>query len=459
MADTFGREKTLLEERAGVFEGLKGYMDRLTAGEKLTVEDRTEIKNRNARIDEIDADIEALRVYGKREAVRDEAAETRGVSRDEADNSEARYEQAFVNWFKRGTRGISEEQRSLLESRDNTTVTLSTSGGEGLSAAADSAPGGYLIPQGFWQNLQVALKAYGGLLDRCNVIQTASGQPMPWPSVDPTGITGKYLTEVSQLGFGGDSAGTNYEFGQGMLNAWTIVSGVVLASLQLLNDSAFDVNQFVVDRMGEAIGRKVAAELQTGSGNSAMLGIQTALAAKADSGIGKGGVFVQQPGKVTLLGQATAAQKHQSSGANNIGFEDAQAMITYVDPAYRAAGRCAWIASDVTLAQLRNVTDAYGHPLWQPSVVPGNPDMVLGYPVVLDQNVGTAASNAVGGLLFGDFHTAMVVRQVNQAGTMRLTERYADFLQVGFLSYIRIDSRSNDLRAAVALKGASSDAS
>jgi hypothetical protein len=30
---------------------------------------------------------------------------------------------------------------------------------------------------------------------------------------------------------------------------------------------------------------------------------------------------------------------------------------------------------------------------------------------------------------------------------MRLDERYADFLQVGFLGFVRMDSRSNDLRA------------
>ena len=76
--------------------------------------------------------------------------------------------------------------------------------------------------------------------------------------------------------------------------------------------------------------------------------------------------------------------------------------------------------------------------------------MISGFPVVIDQNtssVSTTASTA-GGLLFGDFKTAMVVRQVNGAHTMRLTERYADYLQVGFLGYVRMDARSNDLRAA-----------
>jgi hypothetical protein len=37
---------------------------------------------------------------------------------------------------------------------------------------------------------------------------------------------------------------------------------------------------------------------------------------------------------------------------------------------------------------------------------------------------------------------------------MRLTERYADYLHVGYLGYLRCDMRSNDLRAAVTVKAA-----
>jgi hypothetical protein len=37
---------------------------------------------------------------------------------------------------------------------------------------------------------------------------------------------------------------------------------------------------------------------------------------------------------------------------------------------------------------------------------------------------------------------------------MRLNERYADFLAVGYLGFVRLDFRSNDLRAAVTVKAA-----
>lgn len=454
-------EKTILEKRAAAWDGMKAIIETVAAEKRdITDDERTEYDNRTGELKDLDADLERVRAYKTRDANRTEVAETRGVSRDELDSAEKRYEQAFVNWFKRGDRGLSGEQRAALDANSLTTAPGAP------AAGATGYDGGYMVPQGFWHNLQIAIKAYGGLLSHARVLQTDSGNPMPWPTIDPTAVQGYYVTEANQvtpsgLGFGGGTSSTSanvnvdYQFGQGMLSAWTIASGVVLASVQLLEDSAFDVDQFVSDRIGESIGRKVAQELHTGTGTSALLGVQTALAAKASSGVGLGGVFQQGTGSVYLLGSGTAPVAKTAARAV-VGFDDLQNMITYVDPAYRQMGRCCWVLNDVTLAQLKLVTDNFGHPLWQPNVQVGGIDAILGYPVQIDQNAGNipTAINTVGGLLFGDFATAMVVRQVNGAHTMRLTERYAEYLQVGYLGYIRMDQRSNDLRAAVAFKSA-----
>jgi hypothetical protein len=40
-----------------------------------------------------------------------------------------------------------------------------------------------------------------------------------------------------------------------------------------------------------------------------------------------------------------------------------------------------------------------------------------------------------------------VLRQVNSASVMRLSERYADYLSIGYIGYTRMDVRSNDMRA------------
>ena len=56
--------------------------------------------------------------------------------------------------------------------------------------------------------------------------------------------------------------------------------------------------------------------------------------------------------------------------------------------------------------------------------------------------------------MFGNLGPAMVMRVARDTTVMRLQERYADFLAVGYLGYYRLDIRSNDLRAAVTVKAA-----
>ena len=65
-------------------------------------------------------------------------------------------------------------------------------------------------------------------------------------------------------------------------------------------------------------------------------------------------------------------------------------------------------------------------------------------------------ASAAGGPIFGHLQSAMVMRVVKGASVLRLEERYADYLQVGFIGYQRLDIRSNDLRAAVVVKAAAS---
>lgn len=509
MTDTSVQIRELKEKKARLWDGCRAVMEKLEQGLELSVEDRSDFDSRNKKITEIDDDIRRVERYQDMSTVTEETrAHTEAGTRTDGTpktTEEKLYESAFVKFmsnrqdamttderrawgmystsgsirrpktdkvYEQGkdshgrdvrngfpqfaTRDVSwedSETRAVLDGNS-----LSTAGGEPAVAGATGFTSGYMIPMGFWHNLQIALKAYGGILPYIQMIQTDSGQPMPWPTVDPTQIVGRYITETNQLGFGGDSNGTDYQFGQGMLNAWTIVSGVILASVQLINDSAFDVDGFVNDRIGESIGRKVAAEIHNGSGATAFLGIETALSARGHQGTAAlGGVYrsgtsgnwaaTAGGSAFTILG-GTSAQTKLANGL--IGFDDVLGMISTVDPAYRNTGRCIFVSNDITLSMLRSITDAFGHPLWSPSVAPGQPDTLYGFPIIVDQNtsgVSTSASTA-GGLIFGDFKTAMVARQVNGATMMRLTERYADYLQVGYLGYIRMDARSNDLRAA-----------
>lgn len=449
-------EKRIREERAATYDGMVAIMEACKTGNRgTTVEEAADFDARETRLTELDADLARVVSVSERAKGIEEVAETRGASVDESVNFDKRHAAAFHSYLQGGMAAVASEDRALMFGQRTTldANAISTNPNTtAYSAGATGYDGGYMVPQGFWDNLQIALKAFGGISSYFNLVETSTGAPMPWPTTDPTAIVGSYITtEGTQLGF------TDIQFGQGMLNAWTITSNVFLASVQIINDSAFDVDAFVTDRIGEAIGRKVAAECQTGTGSSALLGINTALVARGVVAGASGGVYLSGTAvksSATAAGNVSTLQVPSGTAklaAGLMGFDDVLGMIAKIDPAYRASGRCTWVMNDHDLQALRTVTDAYGHPLWQPNVQTTAPDMIGGYPVAIDNNsvsISTTAST-VGGPIFGDLKSAMVMRRVNQAGVMRLTERYADYLQVGFLGFLRYDLRSNDLRAAV----------
>jgi len=259
-----------------------------------------------------------------------------------------------------------------------------TAGGADTRAELDSASmqtlpgqGGYMIPQGFWANLQVALKQYGGTSEHFRLVRTPTGTEMPWPTTNPTGVVGQYITEANQVGF------TDYVFGQGILYAWTITSGVVLASMQLCQDSAFDVDSFVAERVGESIGRKIAAESISGAGSAskALTGIVTSINAY-------GQTTTQPSGGYYALGAATQVKTFANpSGASELSQNvlapaTCLSLVSSVDPAYWP--NSAWYMSPTQALNMRGVIDSNGRPLlnWETGFEEGAIGEILGFPVL-----------------------------------------------------------------------------
>ena len=409
----------------------------------LSTTERNEFDNLEFAIRGIDQQIATAKTTDYR------GIDGRKIHRTEADNG-------FTRYLRSGR----------AESRADGTGFSTAPNDGGLAAGATGPTSGYLIPMGFWQNLQVAMKAYGGISNAFKYVQTDTGNPTPWPSIDPTNVTGTWLTgENNQL-----SLTQPYQFGQGMLNAWTVVVGPFLASLQLVEDSAFDVDAFVSARIGEGLGRSLAQVAVSGTGATQPLGIITALGAKSATGTA-GGAITATGGYVNLVA-ATAVKTLSGSNpteivGNLLSPQTLLSMIQSVDPAYRNAPdgtpTAAFYMNDAHIAGLRNLVDNYGRPLL---ILPnqGGIPSLWGYPVLVDSNLPNLAASTVGGPVFGNLNSAMVLRvsrgdarvvaDINPANVMRLTERYADFLAIGYIGYLRADIRSNDMRAAVTVKPA-----
>ncbi|TKJ24359.1 phage major capsid protein [Blastococcus sp. CCUG 61487] len=336
-----------------------------------------------------------------------------GVDEDgeERAKPDEEYRSAFDLYVRRGLGRLDARQQQLLEGRFEQLDTRAQ--GVGTDAA-----GGYAVPKEFVARLVEVAKAFGGILAVADVIPTDTGAPMNWPTEDDTSNMGAILSENTQV------TEQDATLGQASLGAYTYTSKMIRASLQFLQDAGIDVEAWLARKVGTRIARALAVHLATGSGTGQPQGLMTGLSVGA-----------------------TAA------GAAVISFDDLIELEHSVDPAYRMNGR--YVLADAAIKALRKAKDGNQNYIWQPSTQAGVPSLLNGRPYTIDNGIAAPAASART-VAFGDIREAYVVRQVRGAQVMRLTERYADYLQVGFLGFQRWDAKVQNAAAAKVLVQAAS---
>lgn len=136
--------------------------------------------------------------------------------------------------------------------------------------------------------------------------------------------------------------------------------------------------------------------------DSANVEAEVRLALAEDFGAKEAVSFVNGATAVEPQGYMTAAGiAETNNGHATVLSPDALIKLLYAMPAtYRNRG--AWVMNGTTLAVIRSLKDGNGNFLWQPSYQAGQPETILGRPVVeaLDMPNILAASTPI---IFGDF--------------------------------------------------------
>jgi HK97 family phage major capsid protein len=274
-----------------------------------------------------------------------------------------------------------------------------------LSTITTTSPedGSYLIANEAMRPLERALLDFGGVRQVATVLRTSTGSTLPIPTSDDTSNKGALLAENTQ------AVEKDTEFGQLVLNAYKFSSKKVLVSLELLQDSAINLAEFLGTALGERIGRITNDYFTTGTGTNEPKGIVTA---------------------ATSSGTALGAQTPT--------YAELVAIQHSVDPAYRVGGR--WMFADSMLAEIKKIVDAStGRPIWLPNMVGGAPDTILGDPYTVNQSMAAAAGSGSGkSILYGQL-SKYIVRDVMDITLLRLDELYAEYAQVAFLAFSRHD--------------------
>lgn len=272
--------------------------------------------------------------------------------------------------------------------------------------------GGYTVPSEIATMVINRLKAFGGMREVAEVLSTASGTGLNFPTTDGTGEVGEIVGENQAV------SGQDIVFGTVPLNTFMYSSKKIALPLQLIQDSAIDIIALVVQRLADRIARAQNTHYTVGVGTTQPFGMITQAAA----------------GKIGATGQTVS-----------ITYDDVVDLKHSVNRAYRA--RAKYMMNDLTVAAVSKLKDTTGRPIWVPSLDVTTPDSLLGFPVAINDDVPVMAANAKS-MAFGDF-SKYIVRDVADSTTLRRFDDSAFALngQVGFCGWTRSGGNLTDSAA------------
>lgn len=329
-----------------------------------------------------------------------------------ADRTKDLHNKAFSKYLRGGMESLDSEERTLMAMKF-----LSNAGIKNTAQSSSGSEGGYLIPSGFSDQLETALKFYGGITGVVDTFETESGNPLPWPTVNDTAQMGRIIGQNTQI------TNTAIAFGQQTFNSYIFSSDSVLVPLALLQDSYFNLDALIAKLLGTRLGRLSNKKFTVGSGTNEPNGIVTAVVAAGN----------------TIQGATGETTSYI--------YDDLVNLLHAVDPAYRDLPTAKFMLSDSALKVARKLKDGENRPLWQPGISAGFgngfPASILDKPYVVNNDMDAPAASKYS-ILFGDMSAYKVRRVAGGTTVLRLVERYADYLQVGYIGFLRADGQLID---------------
>ncbi len=382
----------LREKRAKSWEAAKAFLDTKRGTDGIVSAEDT------ATYEKMEADVVAL---GK-EIDRLEKQEALDRELSKPLNTPLTGKPIFQGMESKGGRASAEYQKAFWNA-------MRTRSGEGLDPVIKNAlqigtdtEGGYLVPDEFERTLIEALDEENIFRKLANVISTSSGD-RKIPVVASKG-TASWIDEEGAIPESDDS------FGQVSIGAYKLGT-MIKVSEELLNDSVFNLENYIAREFARRIGNKEEDAFFTGDGSGKPTGI---LAATGGAQIG-----------------VTAAS------ATAITVDEVLDLFYSLKSPYR--NKSVFVMNDATIKAIRKLKDGQGQYIWQPSLQAGTPDTILNRPVYTSSYVPTIAASAKS-IIFGDFGYYWVADRQGRV-FKRLNELYAATGQVGFVATQRVDGK------------------
>lgn len=209
----------------------------------------------------------------------------------------------------------------------------------------------------------------------------------------------------------------------------------------LLDDAGFDIEQFLQTDVIDEFAATEGAAFANGSGSNRPLGLfQHTTSTDGDDTRAFGTLEYVPTG-------ASGAFSGASASPSSSPYDVLVDLISKFKVGYLA--NATWLMSPQTAGTLRKVKDQDGRFIWQDSLIAGQPPMLLGYPVELDENAPAIGADSLS-IAFGDFRRGYVI--VDRPGMQLVRDPYTKKGFTRFYFTRRVSGRVLDSRAIKFLK-------
>lgn len=206
------------------------------------------------------------------------------------------------------------------------------------------------------------------------------------------------------------------------------------ASQAMLDDAAFDLEAWLASEIAMEFAQAEGAAFINGTGINQPLGILSQPVSTAND-------TARAFGTVQYVGSGDAAGFDINPDARLID------LVHTMKSGHRQGA--SWVMNSSTLAEVRKLKTADGAFLWQPGLVEGQPDRLLGYPVVEAEDMPDIAGGAFP-IAFGNFRAGYLIAE--RSATTILRDPFTNKPFVHFYATKRVSGQVLDSAAIKLLK-------
>ena len=278
--------------------------------------------------------------------------------------------------------------------KDNVTASL----GKG-----QTSKGGALVPTQLDTKIREILYLMNPLREFCDVIETTSEKDVP------------YTTNIGEAEWISEHAAypdADDAFGRVLLKPEK-VGRMLRISDELLEDSSFNISSYIAKSLGKSIAMAEEKAFLTGNGGGEPGGII------GSSGAASGGIV-----------------QIQTSVSRSLSGDDLIKIVYDLKRPYRR--NAVWVINDKLTGSIRRLKGSDGHYLWQPSLIAGQPDTLLGYRIIETEYLPAPAANSLSAV-FGDWSYYTICDRMNSTDLRRYNELFAKTGEIGFRGTRRVD--------------------